>query len=42
MRFECVPHPYSAGTVRTPTQCGFLVTLVRKKEKEEEEEKSNF
>ena len=27
MRFECGPHPYSAGTVRAPVQCGFLVTL---------------
>ena len=27
MRFECGPHPYSAGTVRAPAQCGFLVTL---------------
>ena len=28
MRFECGPHPYSAGTVRAPAQCGLLVTLV--------------
>ena len=28
MRFECGTHPYSAGTVRAPAQCGFFVTLV--------------
>ena len=28
MRFEYGPHPYSAGTVRAPAQCGFFGTLL--------------